>query len=221
MIVCDMPQEAKPVKIKIGLLGGTFNPVHLGHLVAAQDARELFGLDHIWFLPCSRSPLKGGVTLADGSHRLAMLRLALEGNPWASVCDIELKRGGVSYTVETIRELNRLHPEAEFTFIVGTDSLRELHQWREIGTLLGLCRFIAIGRPGWSPESILAESLRLPAPWPERLLAQVRTGHGIGISSTEIRERASRRQSLRYLVPDAVSAYITQQALYGAQETDS
>ena len=219
MIPFYMPQNAGPVKI--GLFGGTFNPVHLGHLVAAQDARELFGLDHVWFLPCSRSPLKGGVTLADSSHRLAMLRLALEGNPWAAICDIELKLGGVSYTVETVRKLKRLHPESDFHFIVGTDSLVELHQWREIRSLLELCRFIAIGRPGWEPGSIGAERLRLPPPWPERLLAQVRTGHGIGISSTEIRERAARGKSLRYLVPDAVSAYITQQALYRAQETDS
>jgi len=214
-----MDQPAAPVKI--GLLGGSFNPVHLGHLVAAQDARERFDLDQVWFLPCARSPLKGAATLAPDAHRLAMLRLALAGNPWASVCDLELERGGISYTVDTVRELQRRHPNADFYFIVGTDALADLHQWREIETLLTLCRFVAIQRPGWEPEAMTAERLRLPPPWPERLRAAIRPGHAIGISSTEIRARAAEGRSLRYLAPDAVIAYIAQQALYGAGEKGS
>ncbi len=205
--------------VQVGLLGGTFNPVHLAHLVAAQDAFELFGLDQVWFVPCARPPHKGDSPLAPAEHRLAMLKLALQGNPWASVCDIELRRGGISYTVDTVRELKRVYPEVAFHFILGTDSLAELHQWREIESLLELCPFLAIGRPGWDPESFDVTSIRLPPPWPGRLKAQIRTGHMIGISSTEIRDRAARGLGLRYLVPDSVSAYMTQKALYRAQET--
>jgi nicotinate-nucleotide adenylyltransferase len=205
--------------LKIGLMGGTFNPVHLAHLVAAQDARELFGLDQVWFIPCSRPPHKSAGLLAPGADRVAMLKLALKGEGWARVCEVELEMGGVSYTVETMRELMRLHPSHRFHFILGTDSLVELHQWREIGTLLTLCDFVAIGRPGWDPAGLDQASLRLPPPWPARLLAAVRTGHMIGISSTEIRKRAARGLSLRYLVPDAVARYMTKKALYGARET--
>jgi nicotinate-nucleotide adenylyltransferase len=209
--------QGRPVKV--GLLGGTFNPVHLAHLVVAQDALEQFGLDQIWFVPCARPPHKGEGHLAPVTDRLAMLKLALQGNPWASVCDSELKRGGVSYTVETVRDLKRLHPGVEFHFVLGTDSLAELHQWREIGALLDICSFIAIGRPGWDPETLDVKSLCLPPPWPGRLKANIRTGHMIGISSTEIRDRAAHGRSLRYLVPDAVAEYMTQKALYRAQET--
>jgi nicotinate-nucleotide adenylyltransferase len=199
-------------------MGGTFNPVHLAHLVAAQDARELFGLDEIWFVPCARPPHKGHGELAPGADRVAMLKLALGGESWARVCEIELQRGGVSYTVETLRELTRLHPGVRFHFILGTDSLVELHQWREIGPLLEMCSFVAMGRPGWDPAKLDSSSLRLPPPWPERLLGQVRTGHMIGISSTEIRERAAKGMSLSYLVPDAVAEYIRKKALYRARE---
>jgi nicotinate-nucleotide adenylyltransferase len=200
--------------LKIGLMGGTFNPVHLAHLVAAQDARELFGLDQVWFIPCSRPPHKSPGWLASGADRAAMLKLALKGVDWARVSEVELKRGGVSYTVETLRELRRLHPAFRFHFILGTDSLVELHQWREIDALLKLCRFVTIGRPGWDPGALNERSLGLVKPWPARLLAQVRTGHMIGISSTEIRKRAAKGLGLSYLVPDAVARYITKKALY-------
>lgn len=205
-------------KMKIGLMGGTFNPVHLAHLVAARDALELFRLDQVWFIPCASPPHKGHGALAPAADRLAMLRRAIRGESWASVCDIELRRGGLSYTVDTLRELKEKHPGADFQFILGTDSLVELHQWREIGTLLTLCPFISIGRPGWSPADVERGGIRLPPPWPERLMTNVRTGHMIGISSTEIRKRASRGLSLRYLVPDAVALYIEKKALYRARE---
>jgi nicotinate-nucleotide adenylyltransferase len=205
-------------KMKIGLMGGTFNPVHLAHLVAARDALELFRLDQVWFIPCARPPHKGHGALAPAADRLAMLKRAIRDEPWASVCDMELRRGGLSYTVDTLRELKALHPGARFHFIMGTDSLAELHQWRDIDTLLTLCPFVSIGRPGWSPAALEREGIRLPPPWPERLMARVRTGHMIGISSTEIRKRASRGLSLRYLVPDAVASYIEKKALYRARE---
>jgi nicotinate-nucleotide adenylyltransferase len=208
----------KPGGKKIGLMGGTFNPVHVAHLVAGQDAWEQFGLDEVWFIPCHRPPHKGEGQLASGEDRAAMLALALKGASWAKVCDIELKRGGTSYTVDTLRELTRQYPDVQFFFILGTDSLMELHQWRDILTLLELCPFISIGRPGWDPVQLDEAAIRLPPPWPGRLKANVRTGHLIGISSTEIRERAGCGLSLRYLVPDAVATYIVNKALYRARE---
>jgi len=204
------------MQTKLGILGGTFNPVHLGHLVLAQDALERFGLDGVLFIPCARPPHKPAPALADGAHRLALLRLAVAGDPRFEVSALELERGGPSYTIETVRRLRAERPASRLFFILGADSLLELHQWRAIGELLALCEFVTMRRPGVPAARLGAARLRLPPPWPARLRANLFTGHAVDISSTEIRRRLAERRSIRYLVPDAVGRYLAEQGLYRA-----
>ena len=208
-----MTAMGKAAPARIGVLGGTFNPVHIGHLILAQDACELFDLGRVLFIPCNRPPHKAEKALAAVAHRVAMLQAAVGGDPRFEVCDLEVRRGGISYSVDTARELRALYPAAEICFIVGSDSLVELHLWKEIETLLQLCRFVALMRPegeGARP----GQTVQLPDPWPERLRAGVRTGHVVNVSSSDIRRRCGAGRSIRYLVPAAVETYIQRQELY-------
>ncbi|MBP7830514.1 MAG: nicotinate-nucleotide adenylyltransferase [Kiritimatiellae bacterium] len=199
---------------RLGILGGTFNPVHLGHLMMAQDALERFRLDRVVFMPCARPPHKAARDLASDTDRLAMLRLAVRGDPRFAVSDLEIRRGGISYTIETIRALQRRRPGVRWHFIIGSDSLFELHSWREIGELLRRCAFLTLERPGYSPARMTARRLRLPEPWPERLARNVFRGHVMDISSTEVRARAAAGASIRFLVTPAVAGYIRRRKLY-------
>ncbi len=200
---------------RIGILGGSFNPVHMGHLIVAQDALELFELTRVVFMPCAQSPHKPAADMAPGEHRIAMLQAAVEGDWRFEVSDLELRRGGVSWTVDTARELRRLHPEAEIVFIIGADSLRELHLWRDVHALLELARIVTLVRPGVDLDELCGEELKLKAPWPVRLREQVRVGHMVGISATDIRYRIAEGMSIRYLVHPAVEMYIAEHRLYG------
>lgn len=199
---------------RIGILGGSFNPVHMGHLVMAQDAMERFALDRVLLIPARLPPHKPSPSLVGAGHRLEMLRLAAEGDPRLEVRDDEVRREGVSFTVDTLRELRGRLPEAALHFIIGGDTLRELHTWREITVVLELCTMVTVARPGFSADSVDAASLNLPAPWPARLLRNVVTGHLIGISATDIRQRVQAGRPIRYLVPDAVERYIREHQLY-------
>jgi nicotinate-nucleotide adenylyltransferase len=198
---------------RIGVFGGSFNPVHMGHLIMAQDALELFELSRILFVPCAQPPHKSTL-LEPAEHRLAMLQAALEGELRFEASDIELRRGGISWSVETIREVRAAWPGAEITFIVGADSLLELHAWREVYTLLDLCRVVTLARPGVTVEALGRVDLKLEPPWPDRLRAQIRVGHLVNISSTDIRYRIAEGMSIRYLVHPAVEMYIAEHRLY-------
>ena len=199
--------------LRIGVFGGTFNPVHMGHLIMAQDALELFELSRILFIPCARPPHKAAA-LASAEHRLAMLQAALEGELRFEASDIEVRRGGMSWSVDTIRELRASYPGAEITLIVGSDSLLELHAWRDVYTLLGLCRVVTLARPGVDLDALGRVDLKLDPPWPDRLRAQIRVGHLVNISSTDIRYRIAEGMSIRYLVHPAVEMYISEHRLY-------
>ena len=199
---------------KLGILGGTFNPVHHGHLILAQDALEHFGLDRVLFIPSAQPPHKRIEKLAAAEHRLAMLRAAIGDDPCFEVSTIELERQGPSYTIETIKALHAARPETTLHFIIGTDSLLELHQWYQIGELLKLCEFVTMLRPGFPVEHLTEERLNLPPPWGGRLLTNLFPGHAADISSTDIRQRAAAGRSIRYLVPAAVARYIAAEGLY-------
>ncbi len=194
--MADLPRT------RLGILGGTFNPIHVGHLLIAQDALEQAGLDRVLFIPCATPPHKVAAKLAPARHRLAMVRRAIRGDRRFAVDDLEIRRGGRSYSVDTLAELRGRHPRAEFHFIIGGDSLPELNHWRDIDRLATLCRFVVVGRPGFQP----------PARNPYRV--RIVRGHACDVSSTDIRARCARRQSIRYLVPDAVFRYIRAHNLY-------
>ena len=199
---------------RLGIFGGTFNPVHVGHLVMARDALERCRLDRVLFMPCARPPHKAAHHLAPDADRLAMLRLAIRGERRFGVSDLELKRGGTSYTIDTIRALQKKFPRARLHFIIGSDSLYELHAWREIKELLRRCVFITLERPGFPPVRTTARALHLEEPWPRRLARTVLRGHGIDLSSTEVRRRVKRGLSIRHLVTPAVDGYIRRRKLY-------
>jgi nicotinate-nucleotide adenylyltransferase len=213
-IATTVQQPEVQVNKRIGILGGTFNPVHSGHLILAQDAQELFELDRILFLPCRQPPHKDQAQIIAARHRLAMLRAALRGNADFKICRWELERSGPSYTIETIRALKAQHPEWDLAFIIGADTLPELHLWHEIEQLLELCPFVTLTRPGFEASALSAAQLQLPAPWPQILLSRTACGHRVDISSSEIRQRLRQKKSIRYLVPAAVANYIHKHSLY-------
>ena len=200
------PGESRPV----GLLGGTFNPVHNGHLTIAREAMRLFDLSAVWFIPCAIPPHKPADGLASNEDRLAMLRLAIAGEPRFKALPIEFQRPGISFTVDTVQTLRTLHPDIEFVFIIGADTLPELHTWHQPLQLLSMIRIVTLARPGFSPETA---PLRLPPPWPDKLLADVRTGRPLDVSSREIRAKIAAAQPVP-LVPDSVMRYIQEHQLY-------
>ena len=197
---------------KIGILGGTFNPIHIGHLIIAQDAMEQFGLDCVKFIPSATPPHKKYEGNATAAQRLAMVRLAIRGNARFEADDIEIRRGGTSYSVDTLTSLRRRDPQAQFYFIIGADSLQELHRWREVGRLVRLCTFVIVVRPGFEPRRVVDP--KLDAATRRRLRQHVLRGHACDIASRDIRARVARSESIRYLVPDAVLQYINRHKLY-------
>jgi len=186
----------------------------MGHLIMAQDAIEHFELSKVLFIPCAQPPHKPLVELAPAHHRFAMLEAAVEGDLHMGVSDMEIQRGGISYTIDSMRVLAEQYPDVELCFIIGSDSLGELHLWKDISLLLKLCRIVTISRPGMDLSALSKLVLNLPAPWGEQLLADVRTGHQIDISSTDIRYRVAEGMPIRYLVSPPVDMYIAEHSLY-------
>ena len=187
--------------MRLGIFGGTFNPVHYGHLMLAECAREQFRLDEIWLMPTATAPHKIGRELPDGRTRLAMVKLAVRSHPNLCACDLELRRGGVSYTLETVQAVHREHPSAKLFFIMGSDMLRV--PWRGLPQLRRLCTFLSAVRSAAHGSTIRR--------WPG---VRTITMPSLGISSSEIRARVRRGESIRYWVPEAVAAYIHRHRLY-------
>ena len=188
----------------IGILGGTFDPIHNGHLSVAALARDYFGLSKVLFIPAGHPPPKSA-TGAQPEQRLAMLRLALETEPSFKVCESEMQRTGLSYTHDTICRLRLIFPDRELRFIIGSDNLRELETWHRYRELLSLIRLCVAHRPGYS--------IKIP-----RYLAGTRVdvfpSPEWGISASLVRDFVRRGYSCRYLVPDAVADYIAENGLY-------
>ena len=192
-------------KERIGVFGGTFNPVHHGHLLMGQEAAVRLDLDRVLFVPANRQPLKRGPGLADVSHRVAMLRLATRGNPRFAVSQEEVKRAGVSYTVSTLEILSETN-RGDLFFVMGQDSLDEFFRWRDPERILKLARLVVVPR-GDRDLPALSPAVR-------RRIIYVKPPR-IGISSTEIRRRLKRGLPVRYWTPDAVVSYIARHGLYG------
>jgi nicotinate-nucleotide adenylyltransferase len=201
---------------RIGIFGGTFNPIHHGHLLVAQAVLESFDLDQMLLVPCQVSPFKLGQEQSyavEAHHRLEMVRLSLAGDERMQVCDIELRRPGVSYTIDTVRYLKEQDPEARFFLVVGMDTLLDLHRFREAEALVELCDVITVQRPGCH-ECPAPAVLHFPEAVTSRLIKNIIRGRWCDISSTEIRQRVAEGRSIRYWVPLAVEEYIQKNRLY-------
>jgi len=195
-------------------MGGSFDPVHVGHLIIARDAVEKLRLDEVIFIPASIPPHKQHLKKEDAHSRLKMLQLAVESDSHFSVSDIEVKRGGVSYTIDTVKEISAQRPADELTLIIGSDTLVDLHNWHKINELLGLCNVASFLRPGESDIDQIPEKVMLTDECREKLLSQTFMAHLIDISSTEIRERVAEGRNIDYLVPPAVEHFIYENSLY-------
>lgn len=198
---------------RIGIFGGSFDPVHIGHLIIAQDAVEQLELDRLIFVPAAVSPLKQDRVPVDGRHRLEMLRRATAANLRFEVSDIELARGGVSYTIDTIQQMKVEFPEAELFFIIGMDSLKDLHRWHRSEDLLQGCTVVPFGRGGQCPGKVAIES-GLSNGWKNELLDRLIHVHEIEVSASEIRMRIAEGLSIQTLVPPEVEMYIAEHNLY-------
>ncbi len=205
-----MTNDQRPTRL--GIYGGSFDPVHLGHLLLAETCREACELDRVLYLPCGQSPHKPRGAIATGPQRAEMLAFAVAGDPRFGVCRIELERSGPSYTVETLRQLRIEQPDCELFFLMGADSLADLPLWREPQAILELATIVAVNRghrppPDWTTlESRLGPNVR------DRV--RFVTMPGIDLSATEIRERTRLGQSVRFRVPRAVEEYIRHNGLY-------
>ncbi len=191
----------------IGIMGGTFDPIHLGHLLAAETAKEAIMLDAVWFLPAHRPPHKYHEMGASSAARRRMVELAIADVDYFHLEPLELDRGGISYTIDTAMQLSQLHPDDRFTWIIGGDMVQYLPQWVRIQELVQYVSFLGLTRPGYTVESTsLPEFIRHHIHFQQM--------PALDISSTMIRERIQAGQSIRYLTPDAVRIYIEQEGLY-------
>lgn len=188
----------------VGLFGGSFNPPHLGHLIVAETLREQGRLDQVWWMPSSVSPHKQRASLTAPEHRLAMVRLATADNPAFVVWDGEIRRGGVSYTVETLRALQQVHPEHTFVLCIGGDSLRDFGTWRAPEEIIARVPLLVYLRPGVPPTADPRFAHRV----------QFVEAPLLPLSSTDLRRQVAAGRSIRYLVPEPVRAYIDAQGLY-------
>lgn len=202
------------MKPRIGIFGGTFDPVHVGHLIMAEQCREAGELHQVWFIPSARPPHKQDQPLTPIVQRLEMLALAVAGMPAFRIDELEKDRPGPSFTADTLTELHRLHPKNDFALLLGSDCLPDLPFWHQPERILDLAELLIFARPGWpvlSPKE-LRESLHLPEFGPLRLrIIQVPL---IDIASRDLRQRAAEKRSLRFLVPRAVECYIAEKKLY-------
>ncbi len=197
--------------MKLGVFGGTFNPPHLGHLICAQEAYLQLGLDHVMLIPASRPPHKPVPDDPGPEHRLALCQLAIAGDEARmEVSDLEIRRAGTSFTVDTLGELNSRAPDSELFLILGGDIAAGLPQWRDPERVLSLATPALAGRRGTPPAAVQEALDSLPGG--ER--AQGFDMPTVAISSTMIRKRVAAGQSIRYLVPDGVAAYVAEHNLY-------
>jgi nicotinate-nucleotide adenylyltransferase len=197
---------------RIGVFGGTFDPVHNGHLHIACAIRLGLGLDRVVWVPAGRPPHKHGQIVSADHDRLAMLRLALSGSPWDEISTVELERAGPSYTADTLDLLRERLAPAKIYFLMGEDSLRDLPTWRDPRRILNNAEIAVAGRPGVEAN---LENLYAALPGLRGRLRVVPIDE-LAVSSSEIRDRAAAGKSIAGLVPDAVAAYITQHGLYTA-----
>jgi nicotinate-nucleotide adenylyltransferase len=195
--------------MRLGLFGGTFDPIHMGHLILAEACREACGLDRVWFVVAGEPPHKPGdrTSVAD---RLEMARIAIAGHPAFEVSELETRRPGPHYSVETLEEVRRERPEDDLFFLIGADSLADLPQWRQPERIVSMATVVVVDRPGVA----IGPSSRWPDLGPDARPFRMVTIPPIGIASSDLRRRAAEGRSIRYQVPRGVEAYIAAHSLY-------
>ena len=215
---------------RLGILGGTFNPIHFGHLAAAEEVRERLKLEKVIFIPSFLPPHKIDEDIPSAVQRQEMIRLALKGNLYAAISDMEIRRGGRSYTVDTIGALQQSHPGTELYFLTGLDSFLEIRTWKDWDRLLTLCSFVVISRDGYRFRDIAQLGI-LDVPEQELTALDAREKDQVvitaanmrvylervpfyDISSTDIRTRVREGRSIKYHLPEAVEHYIIENKLY-------
>ena len=186
----------------IGILGGSFDPVHFGHLLMAQSAAEALKLDAVFFVPAFRSPFKNSHSVPDASKRLFMVKEAIKGNKLFKLYDGELRRGQTSYTIDTLKELKAKYPQSKMHLLMGADNLRTFHRWKEPNGILELATLVILNRPGFDKN--------YPKRWPYLKINMP----AVDISSSDIRLRLKQNKSIWYLTPKAVIRYISRYRLY-------
>lgn len=204
--------------MRIGIYGGSFNPVHLGHLIAAECCREQARLDRVLFMPAATPPHKQGQLLADAADRVAMLTLAVGGHEAFAVSTIEVDRGGVSYTVDTLAVLAQRHPHDTLTLVLGPDALAQLPTWREPQTIADRCELVAVERERLDDVAAIARDARLADLLGQERLAALIAARvrmpAIGVRASDLRAAVAAGMSIRYRTPRAVEAFITSHGLY-------
>ncbi|MFH1507043.1 MAG: nicotinate-nucleotide adenylyltransferase [Candidatus Omnitrophota bacterium] len=187
--------------MKIGILGGTFNPIHIGHLILAEEAREKLKLDRVVFVPAYLPPHKNNSNIAPARHRLAMIKLAIQGNNHFFASGVEIKRGGRSYTIDTLKKFQELYPKDQLYFITGSDLLNYLDEWKDLKEIVRMVKFVTATRPGYPldkiPHYITTIGIR-----------------AVDISGFEVRQCIKKKKSFRYLVAESVYKYIIKYKLY-------
>lgn len=196
--------------MRIGVFGGTFDPIHMGHLIVAEDARAALELDEVLFIPAGQPWFKSYRQITDARHRLAMVSLAVEDNPAFGVSDTEIRRSGPSYTVDTLTELRDQRKDSEFIVILGIDALREIDRWHQPRVLFQMASVVGMARPGSTLDPSVLNAAIPGASSRMRLL----DSSLIDISGTDIRQRVAAGRSIRYRVPAAVERYIRGNGLY-------
>ena len=198
---------------RIGLMGGTFNPVHIAHIDLARKANLQFDLDETLFVVAKNPPHKDPEEILDAHHRFQMVCLAIEGEQGMTPSTIELEREGVTYTVDTLKQFCAANVNTEYFYIIGSDTLYFLHTWRNIAEVFRFCSFIVFFRPGGDMENMLLYAQKLQKEYSANIIFS--EYDGLDISSSEIRQKVQAGESIRGLVPEAVRQYIYENSLYG------
>jgi len=198
--------------MKIGIMGGSFDPIHMGHLIIGENARDSLNLDKVIFIPTGTNPFKRDGATSSSNHRVNMVKLAIELNPYFTMSTIEVERQGISYTIDTLKILKDRYKEDQLYFIIGTDIIFQIEKWKDFQDLFKLCKFALFNRPG---KEISEIENRLKELSSKHNISFVRLNSPlIDISSTDIRNRLRNKQTIKYLVPKEVEEYILKHNLY-------
>lgn len=199
-------------KNKIGIIGGTFDPIHNGHLIIAENSRKTFNLDKVIFMPAGIPPHKRDKDISSNLHRYNMTLLAINSNQYFLISDLELKKEGISFTIDTIKYLKSIYDDTDIYFILGSDSLFQIDKWKDYEELLTLCHFVVAKRPSYNNQELENEVDKLNSLYNSSI--HIVEGPVLEVSSSDIRERVRRGDSISYLVPRSVEEYIYKHGLY-------